>query len=446
MRVMPQSLSGRLLAGGALLIAIAMVVAGLLIGSILDHFVVGQIDQRLDSTVNDMFSQLTIAEDGTLTLGTRGEGPDFLRPGSGWYWQVSSGQSILHSPNLQTTLSVDPPRFDWRNLFSGGASPTRAVDADGISLHGRIKMATVNSHSVTVVATSPQMAIGRPLFDGLVSILLCLAVISMLLLLGLLLLVRIGLRPLRDLRDEVAQISDGRSHSVNEDLPGELRPLAAELNKLVRLNAERLQSTRLQAANLAHSLKTPLASLSLALADIKARPELLQLVKRMQDSIAHHLGRTRIAVTKDKKQSLIEVLPRLNDIIVALQKIYADRHIRIVLDCPASATVACDPGDFDEIAGNLLENGFKWTQSELRVEVLVKRGFFLQITDDGPGLTREQISEALRPGQRLDEKTPGDGFGLSIVSELVDLYGGRLNFAPRAEGYGLVVTVEIPDR
>jgi signal transduction histidine kinase len=47
-------------------------------------------------------------------------------------------------------------------------------------------------------------------------------------------------------------------------------------------------------------------------------------------------------------------------------------------------------------------------------------------------------------GRRLDETTAGHGLGLAIVREIVELHGGRLNFARSARLGGFDVSVELP--
>ena len=66
------------------------------------------------------------------------------------------------------------------------------------------------------------------------------------------------------------------------------------------------------------------------------------------------------------------------------------------------------------MAGNLLDNAFKWARSRI-VVAAAKRATaltLLVIEDDGPGLQPSEIPQVLRPGERLDETAPGFGFGL----------------------------------
>jgi len=65
------------------------------------------------------------------------------------------------------------------------------------------------------------------------------------------------------------------------------------------------------------------------------------------------------------------------------------------------------------------------------------------VEDDGPGIAPERRQQVLQRGQRLDERTPGDGLGLAIVSDTVAAYGGDLSLGESPLG-GLQVVVRLP--
>jgi signal transduction histidine kinase len=67
----------------------------------------------------------------------------------------------------------------------------------------------------------------------------------------------------------------------------------------------------------------------------------------------------------------------------------------------------------------------------------------LAFDDDGPGLPPEGREAALARGARLDETKPGSGLGLSIVSELARVYGGKLSLEHAALG-GLSARLTLP--
>jgi signal transduction histidine kinase len=138
------------------------------------------------------------------------------------------------------------------------------------------------------------------------------------------------------------------------------------------------------------------------------------------------------------------VKPRLEALGAVLSKVNAERAIELVLEVPAGAACSCEQQDFDEIVGNLLENAFTWAKGKVAARAQVSgRMLAVVIEDDGPGLQPPEIDRVLQPGHRLDEASPGFGFGLSITRELVELYGGALDFR-RASLGGLRVALSLP--
>jgi len=449
------SLGTRLLAGAALFITAALLVAGIAVGFLLHHFIQRQVDERLDTQIVFLASMLRADKDGRLSLSGNADGPPFDRPGRGWYWQVSGPSNTLRARALGSeTLDTaalpvpPPPPFPPPGPRPPGPPP-RPADGPGPggeSLHFRLKPASVDGVRAEIVAAAPRAAARDPLVDALTMLGLCLAVLEAALLLAMLLQVRLGLRPLARLRDAVADVRAGRNERLPADQPAEVRPLVAEMNALLEQNAANLERARRHVANLAHGLKTPLATLALALSRTRDdKGELAPLVEVMERRIRHHLGRARAAVLAGPVRAQTPVAERLEALGTVLSKVNAARCIALTIDVPPVLSVACEQQDFDEIVGNLLENAFKWTRSAVVVRASGEPGRLLVLTidDDGDGLEPEQIRRVLRPGQRLDESAPGFGFGLSITQELVELYGGTLGFA-RASLGGLRVVLSLP--
>src|SRR5690606_20176802 len=96
---------------------------------------------------------------------------------------------------------------------------------------------------------------------------------------------------------------------------------------------------------------------------------------------------------------------------------------------------------------NLVENAVKYgghAQVSLRVQ---KDWAILAVTDNGPGIPEDRISEMLNPFTRMEQSrsrdTGGTGLGLAIVRAITSAEGGRLHLANRPEG-GLVVELSLP--
>ena len=92
-----------------------------------------------------------------------------------------------------------------------------------------------------------------------------------------------------------------------------------------------------------------------------------------------------------------------------------------------------DEGDFMEVAGNLLDNAFKWCDKKVSLEIkslektdIVHEGIVLTVEDDGPGIPPKLAKQVIQRGVRADEGIQGHGIGLSVVQDIVQIYGGSL--------------------
>jgi signal transduction histidine kinase len=445
MKLASASLNQRLLVGAGVFIALALLLAAIVISFVLHRFIQGQIDQRLDTQIVFLSSALTTTNDGFITVAGNADGPPFDRLARGWYWQVSGSNNELRSRSLAGAHLDIPP-------FHRPPREQRPAPADGPgpgneALHFRIQQAMIGNIPVTIVASAPRAAVNGPLREAMTTLAISLTVLGLALVLAIVLQVRLGLRPLERLRQAVADVRAGRRERVPSEQPLEIVPLVSELNGLLEQNATNLERARRHVANLAHGLKTPLATLSIALAerDRDAAGALHGLVVLMERRIRHHLRRARVAALSGPTRAQTAVAARLDDLGNALGKIYADKRLVIVHTVPADLAVGCDPQDFDEMAGNLLENACRWARSRIEIGMRhdQERSVTIMIDDDGPGLRPEQIPQVLRPGERTDESAPGFGFGLSITRELAELYGGALDLYAAPLG-GLRVTLRLP--
>jgi signal transduction histidine kinase len=106
--------------------------------------------------------------------------------------------------------------------------------------------------------------------------------------------------------------------------------------------------------------------------------------------------------------------------------------------------VPLDEEDMIELLGNLLDNACKWATSQVRLHLAADGALRIRVEDDGPGLDDDTAEAMLARGARLDESRDGHGLGLSIVKDIVALYGGRLLLERSPELGGLSVEVSLP--
>jgi signal transduction histidine kinase len=445
MKFVPKSIAGRLALSAAVMIGIALVISAIGIGLVLERFIRSQIDQRLDAQITSISSAL-VAEGGTLKLVANVDSAPFDRFNSGWYWQVTTATQTLRSASL-VSQSLAPPaeRRNMRQmpgdgLFTGEGRGPRHQD-----LHFVSRSVSVGGVDALILVTAPQNALLTPMFEALWPLGASLIVLGLSLAAASIAQVRVGLRPLSALKARLEDVRNGNATHIPPDQPTELMPLVGELNTLIDQNAEGLARARSHVANLGHALNTPLATLELSLRDDKKPSDKrIALVREMQERIRHHLGRARTAVLSGPARASSPIAPHVADISAALGKIYADKNLKFKSRIAAGTTVACEPQDLDEMLGNILDNAFKWANSKVEITAASSEGnVTLSLEDDGPGLADDKLPEALLPGRRLDEATPGSGFGLSITRELAELYGGSITLS-RAEMGGLRVVLVLP--
>ena len=434
-----QSIAGRMLALSALATLIALGIAGVVIGGVLERIVTKGIDRRLDAQIALMAS--SVREDGSIDMQRLSVAREALSAGRGWSWRIVAPRRTVGPGDFP---QLDPewpgPPIDDRRRH-GGARPREGRDATGEPVHAQELILKSTGGDVRLTASAPREVIQRPIRAAAMPLLLLLAALSAVLAIAAAVQVRLGLRPLRALKSAVAEVRAGQATSVPGNQPHELAPLAGELNALLDENDAALAMARASAANLAHALKTPVATLALELRDV---PEASRQVARIDAVIRHHLSRTRDRVAGVRKST--PVAPAIADLAATLKRLAGECKVAIDVAVAADLTVAMDPTDFDELAGNLIDNAVRHAACRVAVTgTRAGRTVRIVVEDDGPGIPAAARARALQAGVRLDERGEGHGFGLAIARELAALYGGELILGTASSG-GLCAEVRLPAR
>ncbi len=249
-----------------------------------------------------------------------------------------------------------------------------------------------------------------------------------LLLLSQAVILRWGLRPLRQVGAELNRIENGKQETIEEQYPKEISHLTDNINVL--LNHEREHKTRYRNAlgDLAHSLKTPLAVLQSSIAgkDEHIVAAFQEQIKRMNTIVEYQLQRAATAGSTGIG-SYVEVEGTVTRLTDSLLKVHHGKKIILQVDVDPSLMFKGDEGDLIEILGNLLDNAFKWCKRQVQVSADQQgKHLSIRIEDDGPGMKPEQVEQLLKRGVRADEAMPGHGIGLSIVHNIVQAYHGKL--------------------
>jgi signal transduction histidine kinase len=137
---------------------------------------------------------------------------------------------------------------------------------------------------------------------------------------------------------------------------------------------------------------------------------------------------------------------------VATNRPLADRKGQKLKVLASKAVMAL--GDHDRLAeavDNLVSNAIKYSPNGAEIEVKVghaKNKASIKVKDQGPGLTREDLSRLFGRFQRLSAQPTGGesstGLGLSIAKRIVELHGGTIEATSEGAGKGAAFEVILP--
>lgn len=423
-RAPARSILARLLIAVSVWCAISIAVATVALLFLFRDSVSTQVDEELNSQLIQLVSLTEPDGRGGFRLRSQMADPRFSRPQSSWVWQVQrAGAVILQSASLGP-VTAGATRLD--------APPGVVGEFDGPSdraLRGLSRQITPRFSQerliFAVARPSDEIRAAVDRFRNLVLVVLTLFFVGQITAAALLL--RLGLRPLTELRQWVADMRQGNVPSRDVPWPTEIRPIAREIEELGGHVDRLVARARGQAADLAHAIKTPLTVLR-QITETLDHEDVDQLRKqndRIDAALQRHLAHVR---TSGRGTEPIHVKTVVEDLGLALAKTMEIKGLTLTLDLDESAVLRCDENDLYEIIGNLMDNACKWAKSEVAVIVHQAPGHLsVLVDDDGPGIAPGDFETLLKRGHRADTASPGHGIGLSIVRETVELYAGKLS-------------------
>lgn len=409
-----------------------------------------RIDAELTSHVNTLAGALAFSPDGTL-LAPHGPADNrFQQPYSGLYWQIDdpARKAVLRSPSL----------FDFALPLPNDAHAPGTIhryrlpgpEGRDVIVHERAVIAAApggtRAFRITAAMDAATLDEARsafaletlPYVSGLALFLVLMSIAQL----------RVGLAPLDRVAADVDAITERRAERLPGPYPDELKGLAGQVNRLLEAQASAVEKARRRASDLAHGLKTPLTVLandSLTLrerGEVEIADELDRLAESMLAHVDHELARARIAQSPELRRADARPAAIARDIVRTLRRTEHGETLQWIVEIPDALLLPVDPNDVRELLGNLLENSAKWARREVSVRW---SGTGLVIEDDGPGVAPERVAQLTDRGVRLDHRVPGSGLGLSIVKEIVAVYGLELSLENRSPR-GFRATVGFPTR
>lgn len=439
------SLSLRLLLVGGLSICAAIAATGVSIAYLFELYFEDRIIEELETQLVQLTANLTINPDGTVGVAPMSD-HRFDQPLSGLYWQIAreDGETIL-------SRSLWDQKLDIANIDVLGQNISDRIQAPFgkqlMILSWRISTEEVDPPekiTLTVATDLADLVSAAAKFRGnLASWLILLAVT---LIVAAWIQVRIGLRPLEDIRTEIERIKTTPDARLRGDFPVEVVPLVDEVNSLLKRQEQSLDEARARAADLAHGLKTPLTVIAALNSEAgksdgdEISDQVDQQISAMRIFIERELARSRSGDSRLRRCDLSKVA---NQVVNAIRRLPTDSDIDWQVDIPEGIQAPFDEHDMSELLGNLLDNARKYAVSRVIVKASREEGQIVQLSvnDDGPGVPEDQLALIVERGERRDSVKQGQGLGLAIVRDLVDSHGCDLELRNRPGG-GLLVSIK----
>lgn len=278
-----------------------------------------------------------------------------------------------------------------------------------------------------------------------------------------LLYARWTLEPVERIRRQAERISRSNvaERVPEEGLVGEFRDLARTYNDMLSRLEQGIEDLQNFAADAAHELRTPLATLRAAIdgaVETKRSPEEYQM---LLGSLAEEVARMTRIVTDlftlakvDMRQYALQkervgLRKLLEEALEMWEGAAAANGVRIEFE-GGDAEVAADPVALRRVFMNLVENAVKYNRpgGSVKIRLLAEPGIArVRVEDDGPGIPAEHLPKLFHRFYRVDKarsrERGGAGLGLAICKSFIEAHEGKIG-VESAVGKGTTFWVELP--
>jgi two-component system sensor histidine kinase BaeS len=262
-------------------------------------------------------------------------------------------------------------------------------------------------------------------------------------------------RPIKELTRAASGISEGDLRSrVRPSSPDEIGDLSEAFNRMAEALMVQESLRKRLTANVAHELRTPISAVR---GELEGMIDgLISPERENLQSLYAEIGRLRTildgiedlsqveASTMSLRKQEVKLQPFLSAIVERYGRIFEDKGVSLELGCDESIAASADPDRLSQVMVNLLTNALKATGPGGHVRVDVQKSgdtIGIEVSDTGSGIKPEDLPFIFERFYRAAEG--GLGIGLTIVKELVEAHGGKVEVSSEP-GRGSTFTVSLP--
>ncbi len=265
-------------------------------------------------------------------------------------------------------------------------------------------------------------------------------------------------RPIRALVQKTRMIAKGDAEGrvpLNNPITREVSELSDNIAKMATTIQHRTQYIQNFTAHVSHEFKTPLTairgSVELLQDNLDDMPKeqqrrflsnIAQDTERLGRLVSRLLELTRADMTEGNVEQASDVRPVLEQI----GQRYQAQTIQVRLQLPNAEgdfRVGIAPDSLEAVLAHLVENSQQAGASRVEISVRQKETvLFLDIKDNGPGVSEANRNEIFTPFFTTRRNTGGTGLGLSIAQSILERFKGRISLASSVDGAHF--TIELP--
>ncbi len=213
--------------------------------------------------------------------------------------------------------------------------------------------------------------------------------------------------------------------------------------------------------NITHEILTPLTILSSSIELLKPKhaesiaeydmmelnvQRIVRLLQQILETSKSQSGELRLKVANG------DVMEYIHNTALCVKPLMMKKGQQLTISCsPKSMIGWIDPDKLDKIIFNLLSNAAKYSGEEGEISLSVSANKYfdrisITVKDNGPGMDKQQqkhLFERFYDGDYRKHSVIGNGLGLALTRDLVNLHGGKIQCVSEP-GKGTAFTVDLP--
>lgn len=271
--------------------------------------------------------------------------------------------------------------------------------------------------------------------------------------------------PVTDAADVASRLANGSldARLVDPDMGPEFTTLATSVNELAHRLETTEQTRRQLTGDLAHQLRTPVASISATIEAVRegvlpVDDEAFATLEEQSRRLGRLVRDLEIVSRAQERQLLLNPEPIATpDLVGTAVAAHLARFRAAGVNLTtsfesATPAITVDSDRIQEVLGNLLDNALRHTTPGGSVTVSTRAGestqfsqTLIEVTDTGSGFPPAD-AERIFDRFAKTENSAGSGLGLTIARAIVEAHHGTLTAHSTGPGHGAVFTIALPVR